>query len=339
MKHIDFAAVKDAISIVAFFENFMQAKLVMVSGGARRYGLCPQCGYREQSHRVSVVTKGFNCFGCNAKGDVIDAAEMFWGVDKLEAATRLMESMLSPTLAYLNTEYRDAPHIPDERDDTALSDLVQKMLTGSKPDDAIVMGYLKSRGISERTYLEGVARGLIVAMPGVPAYAGNWLNKYVGTDTLKRTKVLKEGRKTPAVIYKPLCFIGDNKASVEFRVAAPITKEGDIKSIRYGAGCPWTWKGTKGVMVTEGVIDMLSAVELGTQRTVVAIPGCQSWRLDWFDQYKGQQILLALDADGPGLAAAEQMQADMRAVGHDVHVYTLPSGCKDLNEQLVATKQ
>jgi DNA primase len=337
MKNYDFSAVKQAISIIDFFELIIQAKPSDVaSNGGRRYGDCPACGFHPNSHRVSVIEKGFNCFGCNAKGDVITAAELYWGVSKPEAAQKLVETFggVDVPRPHPKPVYQ-AP----VRDDSAFLEFVQKLKSAPMPEDGGVFNYLKSRGISMQTITEGVKRGLIVVMPDTPAHAGNWLKKYIGDDLLRKTKILKEGKQTPGVIYKPLCFIGDNQAAVEFRIAGPKRTDNDIKSIRYGSGSPWTWQGTKGVMVTEGVIDLLSAVELGSQRTIVAIPGCNSWKIEWFEKYKGEQILLALDADGPGVDAAKQMKSLLEDFGHDVHIYELPDGHKDLNERLVAEKR
>jgi hypothetical protein len=224
------------------------------------------------------------------------------------------------------------------RDESSYQELVKRFMAAPKSDDKGVFNYLNGRGITDETINEGIARGLIVVMPDNPSHVANWLNKYIGEELLLKTKILKEGKKTPGVIYKPLCFIGDNKASIEFRIAGPKQGEFDIKSIRYGSGSPWTWVGKKGVMVTEGVIDLLSAVELGTERTVVAIPGCQSYKVEWFDQYKGEQILLALDSDGPGVDAALRMKSDLEDCGHTVHIYHLPEGCKDLNDRLMITR-
>lgn len=335
MKTFNFAQVKETMSIIDFFEVVMQAKPHGTSSnGVSRYGHCPSCGNHDNSHRVSVISKGFNCFGCSAKGDLIVAAELYWGVSKPRAAQMLMEYSSSTERAYRVPE----PFVPAVRDSSAYKELVEKLTKSTKSENEYVINYLISRGISLSTIQEGMKRNLILALPSNPSHLSNWLKKYIGDELMFKTKILKEDRKSPGVIYKPLCFVGDNKESVEFRIARPVKNETEIKSIRYGSASPWTWKGENGVMVTEGVIDMLSAVELGTKRTVIALPGCQSYQIDWFKKYKGEQILLALDSDGPGIEASSKLQSELEAAGHSVHVYQLPKGCKDLNEQLLASK-
>lgn len=336
-KTYDFSVVKQSISIVEFFENVIGAEPVDIagSGSSRRYGVCPACGLHKHSHRVSVIEKGFNCFSCNAKGDVITAASLFWGIGKAQAAAMLMEGGYT---SIYSEGFKPAIPAQKPRDEAAYKELVKSFLEAPKTDERGVYNYLNGRGITDQTIEEGVKRGLIVALPQNPSHASNWLNKYVGQELMLKTKILKEDKRTPGIIYKPLCFIGDNKASIEFRIAGPKQSEHDIKSIRYGLSSPWTWSGKSGVMVTEGVIDLLSAVELGTERTIVAIPGCQSYKVQWFDQYKGQQILLALDSDGPGIDAAHKMKSDLEGCGHTVYIYTLPDGCKDLNDRLMATR-
>jgi DNA primase len=89
-------------------------------------------------------------------------------------------------------------------------------------------------------------------------------------------------------------------------------------------------------MVTEGAIDMISAVALGSERTIIALPGCENFETSWFEQFRGQHILLALDADGPGQMASARLKDELMDAGFDrISSYIPPHGCKDLNEQLV----
>lgn len=329
-----FRELKERISIFSFFNEIIGVEPNGNYSGVLRYSFCPSCGLKAGSNKVSVIEKGFHCFSCGAKGDIINAASMYWGVNVSKAA-----QMLNGDAVSLPPAVRK-PFLPTEakRDESSYLELVSKFISAPRVSDVGARNYLLARGISHRTIDSAIDRGLLVFLPSNPTHASNWLDKHIGSELLMRTNLLKPGNKSSAVIYKPICFISDNKAAIEFRIASEKRSESDIKSIRYGSGAPWTWVGKKGVMVTEGVIDLLSAVELGTERTILAIPGCQSYKVEWFEKYKGEQILLALDSDGPGVDASLRMKADLEGCGHTVHIYRLPDGCKDLNDRLMITR-
>ena len=69
----------------------------------------------------------------------------------------------------------------------------------------------------------------------------------------------------------------------------------------------------KTVYIVEGVIDMLSMVELGLKDgdAILAMPGTSSWQERWFsalhERHPGVRFILALDSDAPGKKAAEEI--------------------------------
>lgn len=330
MKSVDFSSVKHAISPVDFFQNVMREEPTLV-GASVRYNTCPSCGKSEKasSIRVSVSKMGWNCFSCGEKGDVIHAAELYWGVSTVEAAIRLMDGRRDFIPAKVTASIRV------ERDDSAITQVIEAFKNAPKHENNLVIGYLTQRGITEERFLEAQERGLVITLPNSPSEAARWLTKHIGRELLEKAGMWKKDSRAPAIAYRPLAFIAESGCSIEFRLIGPV-KDGDIKVIRYGSVSPWVWHGEKNVMVTEGAIDLISAVALGSKRTIIGLPGCENYDLSWFDQYKGQHILLALDSDGPGQMASARLNERLVDAGFKVSTHQLPVGCKDLNDQLMA---
>ncbi len=330
MKSVDFSSVKHAISPVDFFQNVMREEPTLV-GASIRYNTCPSCGKSENagSIRVSVSKMGWNCFSCGEKGDVIRAAELYWGVSTVEAAIQLMNGRKDFIPAKVSVSART------ERDDSAINQVIQAFKIAPKHENNLVIGYLAQRGINEELFLNAQERGLIFTLPDSPSEAARWLTKHIGRDLLEKAGMWKKDSRAPAIAYRPLAFIAESGSSIEFRLIGPV-KDGDIKVIRYGSVSPWIWHGEKNVMVTEGAIDLMSAIALGSKRTIVGLPGCENYDLSWFDQYKGQHILLALDSDGPGQMASARLNERLVDAGFTVSTHQLPNNCKDLNDQLMA---
>lgn len=72
---IDYAALKDRISIVDYIGRYVQLRKT----GARYKGKCPFHDERTASFVVYPETRSFYCFGCMAAGDVIDFAKLAHG--------------------------------------------------------------------------------------------------------------------------------------------------------------------------------------------------------------------------------------------------------------------
>ena len=105
-------------------------------------------------------------------------------------------------------------------------------------------------------------------------------------------------------------FIPVGNTTIEFR---NINNESRYpKSIRLGhLTKPYVWRGdVTRVIVVEGLIDMLSLVQMGEKRTIMAIPGVNAWRPTWFTsahQAYGSSFTIGLDDDKAGNTVAKSM--------------------------------
>jgi hypothetical protein len=107
------------------------------------------------------------------------------------------------------------------------------------------------------------------------------------------------------------------------------------RTIRYGEPTPLVWRGSEHVMVVEGGVDLLSAVVMGTRRTVIGLPGARNWsEADaWITSLSGKHVLLATDDDEAGNSGAHDLQAVLKGLA-TTRRYQHRAGCKDLNDQL-----
>jgi hypothetical protein len=223
------------------------------------------------------------------------------------------------------------------RDDTALGMVVDALLAaGRKPDDGMLT-YLNARGISTALATEAIRRRIMVTLPTNPNTAKELLYDLVGEATLIKAGMLRADAKAPAIAFRPLVFIAKGGKAAEFRLSRP-AKADEVKSLRYGDVTPWAWQGADSnrVMITEGCVDLLSAIQMGIRRSIIGLPGCVNWQPEWFRKLKGRNVLVALDNDASGKVATAKLVPVLEAVGAEVGVYPLPPGINDLNEELQA---
>jgi DNA primase len=91
---------------------------------------------------------------------------------------------------------------------------------------------------------------------------------------------------------------------------------------------------TDTVYICEGVTDVLSMSELGYEN-VVGIPGANNFHPDWFIGFRGKRVVLALDNDKAGVAAAGRIGNYAQSRGLIVERFALPDGVKDINQLLM----
>ena len=328
---VDFKSLRESYSLSFFFENTMGATSKNVSGSAR-YSACPNCGTSsDTSVKCSVRNNKWHCFSCEDRGDVIDAASKFFGLPPAQAAKQLANDT-APAPAR-----RLAPVVLPrvDRDQNAINEVIEKLLNAQGSPDIDCLTYLAWRGISKQTVEAAVQRQLIVTLPGDANIALRYILDVVGRELLIKAGIWKDGSKAPAILYRPLAFVSSNRRGIEFR----LIRSSDIamaKAIRYGEPAPWVWNGNDQAMLVEGGIDMLSAIELGSQRTIYSLPGAKNWNENdrWLMSLRGKNVLLAFDADESGRRGALELETILKRYETPLKHHKHPAGCKDLNDQL-----
>jgi hypothetical protein len=332
---VDFKNVRDTYALTGFFEGLMGAKGKSVSGSVR-YSSCPNCGpSSDASVKCSVRNNRWHCFACMEKGDVIDAAAAFFGVPAVEAATQLLGN--EDGLLRKRAELPPVPKLV--RDQESINQVIALLLKAQQLPEMKCIEYLQSRGIPKACVMDAVTRQLILTLPGDPNAALRYLLDTVGRDLLTKSGIWKEGSRAPAICYRPLAFVNSDKRGIEFRLITESTVA-IAKSIRYGEPGPWIWTGNGHLMLVEGAIDLLSAVVMGTKRTVIGLPGAKNWNADdkWIKGLVGRHVLLAFDDDEAGHAGSKDLEEILkgRAI---VKRYQHSGGCKDLNDHLKVVKR
>jgi len=329
---VDFKHVRDNIPLDWFFEHMLDAK-AKPAAGAIRYHICPNpdCAASSiHSVKVSVKNGGWLCYACGEQGDVVAAAAFYWGKTHREAGLELMRADIDMLKHYIPPKPEDAI----QRDDSALKLVLQKVAEAVPYPSKDALTYFAGRGISEAVAREASERGILITIPNDPFRAKSFLTEVVGQELMVKAGLWKPDKKAPACAFRPLWFRSQSHCAAEFRLMRDV-KEGEKKAMRYGGKSPWIWEGTTDeFMIVEGPIDMLSAVEMGSKRTIFTLPGCENWEPEWFTMMAEKNVLMALDPDKPGFAAVKNLMPVLQALDTKLGNYNPPNRVGDLNEQL-----
>lgn len=307
---------------------------------------CPNCGEgRAGGNAVSLFidTSGcwrWNCFCCGKGGTVIDFVSFDQSISGTDAARRILGlAAFAPSIKVVNKEAKS------NADTAALTEVIRLLQKKGLQAEPEVEAYLDSRFIRRRTVREAVDRGLIRFMPADPRHCVDWLEDEIGKEKLVKAGLWKEGSKWPAIAFRPLISTLPGQTSAEFRmIRAPATAD-EPKAIRYGsAKWPWWWKSeepkTASILVVEGVIDLLSVVQMGGDRShhIMAIPGVQTWNAEWIKQAADKNGCsigsVGIDRDRAGDEKADEILGDIEKAGF-TPVRLLPEN-KDWNLDLQA---
>lgn len=334
---VDFNHVRNNVPLNWFFEHMLDGKPKPMSG-AIRYSVCPNPNCQPSSvHSVKVCVRdeAWKCFSCGEHGDVVAAAAFYWGKTPREAGLELMRSDIEMLKHYIPPK----PEAAIQRDDSALALVLQKIAEAAPYPSKPALEYLAGRGISERVAREACERGILITIPNDPFQAKAFLQEVAGQDLMVQAGLWKPDKKAPACAFRPLWFRSQSQSAAEFRLMRE-PKEGEKKAMRFGGKSPWIWEGQTPdeFMVVEGPIDMLSAVEMGSKRTIFSLPGCENWEPDWFTMMAEKNVLMALDPDKPGYQALEKLLPLLRALEADVGIFNPPNQVGDLNDHLKAMR-
>lgn len=321
-------------------------KLSGRAGGKFVSKACPACGSGSGSKdHVSYYTNDagwrWKCFRCGAGGSPIDFVAAAMSLRDREAVDWIMSGQHAASL--VATKQFELSNTEEERA-AAIAQVIDRLIPKAYTLSETCFTYLRTRGIEPQVTMEASRRGLIRFLPPVPEVARTFLVSTVGEDLLRRAEILRSSM--PAIAYRPIIFPFPGGGAAAFRLARQPRNEKDVKEIRYGhAKWPWYWKPegeTKRIYIVEGMIDMLSMVQMGKARNntaIMAIPGVSAWKPDWmFFAHRVNpkaEFVISLDADGAGQTAAVAMQSFLRENRIPCAIES-PAAGKDWNETLLA---
>lgn len=306
---------------------------------------CPSCGEGSQ-HKLSVFVaddrrQRWQCMACKSRGDFADFLAASRGLPMKEALALAREmyrlggvkdcaDATQPNFDPSRQRMTAHSGLKTDEQVQATNDVWQCLLTKGYTSTEEVLPYFNGRGISKATLERVVAKGLMRFLPTQAFAAYRFLVDQIGRDLLMRSGLWREGSKWPAAAFRPIVSLLPGGTSFELRLAhEPQGKE--PKAVRYGSSAfPWFFKEdrnrpVKRIFVVEGIIDLLSVLDLGMvgfDDAVMGIPGVNTWNPEWFDKAlmrnPDAEFVIAMDPDAAGDRVAGVMlkylqDADMRA--------------------------
>ena len=302
------------------------AGIVLRGKGRVRQGVCPFHDETEGSFTVYAASEKFYCFGCGARGDVLDFVGRMEGLTLPEAMQRLGDGSPSSTTAAARPAATRQPAAPAiSHRDPALLTAAVRFYAGRLRESGEALEYLSSRGIGPDA----------AARLGLGYATGRGLRERLesaGFDTRRLRDsglFLERGRERFAgMITVPDIANGlvrwltgravDSSAKPRFQ-ALPGPKP-VLGLARIGPAPPFA-------ILTEGVFDYLTLAAWG-------YPACAALGTQGMDKVAAAprgcpRVFLAFDNDNAGYEAAQGLQ-DL--LGRRAAVVHLPPGIADVGE-------
>ncbi len=153
MNDFDRQTVEDLKRRVDLAELMQSCGLELKQVGKNLAACCPWHEDTEASLVVNPAKQLFNCFGCQAKGDVFSFLQLREGLNFPQAIERLRE------LAGSLTEPPDPDRFEGGLTRPQLLAQVAKYYAKCLPEDQEAIDYLRSRGLAQHTLLDGFQLG------------------------------------------------------------------------------------------------------------------------------------------------------------------------------------
>jgi len=343
---VDFEAIKAATDMVSVMAGY---GVKFKKAGRDYVALCPFHSERTPSFHVTPARGLFHCFGCEAKGNVIQFVALKEGVSEREAAIRLLRKV--PGVS-------SARALPRKTQKGRMETEPKKSLKPGESADLlqrVVSFYAKTlaKDRAGRDYLKG--RNLVE-----PALLGSFQIGYSNGSLLKvlpRQGEILEGLKTLGVLR------ADGREHFEGCITVPIfdcSAAGSVCRLygrRMANGQPQhlylpgahrgVWNGacaktSPTLLVTEAILDGLALWQAGFHN-VIALYGAQGWTADHEALFKAnpiREVFLCLDSDEAGRAGTERLKTEiLPSLVKAVHVVQWPQGVKDAAEFFLPPRQ
>ncbi|MDI6758660.1 MAG: CHC2 zinc finger domain-containing protein [Candidatus Omnitrophota bacterium] len=326
------------------------------SGNSSYQALCPF--HADKNPSLSISFKGdkwlWHCFGCSAKGTVVDFVMKKEGLSFKEAYKKLSEATGINIQQPASSRKEIAPGKPkaksqESKTESNPQELLNKIADfyhSTFKEDRRGLEYLTKRGISAKEiYLDfkiGFVNGsLKKTLPeagpmfeqlkelGLLNEKGNecFYNCVVFPIFDENNQVVSlygrniEGKQHPALA---------RKGGAHLYLAGPHRGVFNAKVLRT----------TKSIFLTESIIDALSLYQLGFKETIplYGTNGLTSDHLELFKKYEIAQAYLCLDNDAAGKEASLKVAQELSSLGIKSLCISLPEGIKDGNDYLLSGK-
>lgn len=275
----------------------------------------------------------FQCYTCGVKGDVIDLVRFVRGCNHPEA----LQWISSHFSDAANTSAKNEPTSEGSKYPSATNLRVYQRLyefTAAPESDTPGGEYLRyQRQIKPKVATRCHVREILDAESVCEE-----LQQEFTDDELKSAGLLSQKGNFQFRCH-PLLFFYMAKEIPQYVMARSITDSGKCKELALrGIKAPIPYLSDSlltnpdEVILTEGHIDALSAVQLGY--TAVAVPGVTRFNQEWFQHFKHvKKVIILFDNDDAGKKAATELRAQFRL--NSITADTLfPANHKDLNEIL-----
>lgn len=282
--------------------------------------ICPFCGHGKGGDGLTFNPKskggtGLKCFGCDFSGDVISLYMKITGMDFNTAIQ---------TLAGTVGLYIDPPagrYQKGDDQETGPDYVSQYRDYQRNIHDPAAVAYLEKRGISIST---AEAYGI--------GYSPEWANP----------KARAEGKNPPAsprlIIPAGQGYVArDIRADIPER-AKPYAKQNAGKVSIFNEQVLYS-PDVRAVFVVEGAFDALSVIEAGSAAVALNSTANKGKLLELVKKKKpSAPLLLALDNDGPGKRAAQELADELKRANIPFMPVNISGTYKDPNEALTADR-
>ena len=308
---------KASVDLAAVMESYGVA---LKTKGKSKVGRCPF--HDDDKPSLSVTGPLFQCFGCQASGDVLSFLQLKENVE-FSAAVALLK------------RWNGQPDVGDREERAQRAEIMERMAHLYHQafwESAEARDYLKARGLEDRDTWQAFRIG----------YCDGSLAKKFGAgpsgELLRSLGFLNESGQEHFRGCLVVPLMHPERGVVGFygrRLAGDAGRHFYLPGPRQGVLNWLCFKTSSRIYVTEGVLDALSLWQAGIREVTClhGLAGVSSDFKELLKRHKTQEVVLCLDADKAGAEASPRLQEAFSSLGLAVIVHKLPDG-QDANEML-----
>lgn len=297
----------------------------------------PICGGKDH-FSIKRDKNYFNSFGCDAQGTIVDFMIQYENLTKSEALQKLieifgLENYTEETDIMQGNQNKKAP--TELAKDVSFNSIIARMHSNVSQTD-----YFLKRGLSQQI-IEKYKLG----------YAPNGMN-----DAIEQSSLFNESTNDYMRAYKYFLPLWDEDDKCRYFITR-LDEEGISKELekppkthnlkgykvklfneRYLKSCE-----SDVIFIVEGIFDALSIEDMGYSAIAlnsVVNAGMLAKKIkEYKESIESKEFVLIPDNDSAGESLSSNLQSKLQDIGRDLHIYSLPSGFKDVNEFLINNPQ